>query len=92
MYNQNLKPNRFWQAGFFTLEILLAMAILIIVLSGAVLTISNSGGGINSSLGSSRSLNTDTRAGSEALRFAQANLEKAQSQAVADFFISIPAP
>jgi len=33
-------------------------------------------------------LNTDTRAGSEALRFAQANLEKAQSQAVQIFHIN----
>lgn len=87
-----LRQKKYHQAGFSTLEVLLATTLLIVILSGAILTLENSGGaaGVSASFAGARSLWTDSRTNSEALRLAQANLEKAQAQAQESFFAVKP--
>jgi hypothetical protein len=83
-----MKSKKTPQSGFSTLEILLAMTILIFTLSGAVLTMSGadvSKQGVASVLTGARSLGVDSRTNSEALRLAQENLEIAQAQARVDY-------
>lgn len=63
-----------YQLGFLTLEILLAMAIMIIALSGAILM-----------LFGGQSLAADSRLSSEALNYAQKLLEKRRALGLKDF-------
>jgi len=75
MFNlQKIQKNKRGQLGFSTLEILLAMTILIFTLSAVL-----------SSLSGGQSLGVDSQTNSEALRFAQASLESTQALARKDF-------
>jgi|GEM_PF-1789184 len=87
LFKKGCQSNRYSQKGFSTLEILLAMTILIFTLSGVVLTLSATGyeQGVSSTLFGARSFAVDSRANSEALRYAQANMEQAQADARMDF-------